>query len=72
MAEKYILIVNKGFKGKLVTKRKEFMDLLIRVLGDSEEASNDMAEKFGTEIVGNYNSSNSITIMNDGEVTFKD
>lgn len=72
MSEKYVFVVNKGFKGKIVSKRKDFMDLLIRVLGDNDDAVKELGDKFGTRKVANYNSSNSITILSDGEIEFKD
>lgn len=72
MSDKYVVVINKDFKGKIISKRKDFMDLLLKALGDNEEVSDDLRDKFGTRIVEKYHGGNKVTFLNDGEIVFKE
>jgi hypothetical protein len=70
--DKYIIILRKDFKNNIISKRREFMDLLIKVLSDNDEATKEIHDKFGVKFATKYHNGNSVTILSDGEVEYKE
>ena len=66
--------VSGAHKENLIRRRSEFMGLFLRCLVESDvdkEILDELDKKFGVRLLTSTNSSNSLTVLQDGEVVHK-
>ena len=69
--DRYYIEVKKKYKQSLISHRKDFMALLLRVLADDEEAEKELALKFGTKLVTKTSDGSTTKVFVDGEEEYR-
>lgn len=69
--DRYYIEIKREAKPVLIRNRKDFMALLIKALGDDEESTKELNQRFGTKLISKSANGSTVSVIVDGELEYR-